>query len=128
MVTDYVKNWLLRAYEDLAVIEAITKEKHFFPNPVCFHAQQAAEKYLKGFLAYNDLHVRKIHDLEALVKECEKIDESFKTLNESIVFLNQFYVESCYPDDRIEVSDKDAKKAYDAAMTVKGFVLDKIEH
>ena len=46
---------------------------------------------LKGFLACHDLHIRKIHDLETLIDDCEKIDKSFETLREGVKFLNQFY-------------------------------------
>lgn len=47
MITDYVKNWFKRADEDLSLIEVLLKEESFSPNPICFHAEQAAEKYLK---------------------------------------------------------------------------------
>jgi HEPN domain-containing protein len=119
MITEYVKNWIKRADEDLGLIEIMLNEKSFFPNPMCFHAQQAAEKYLKGFLAYHDLHTRKIHDLEVLIEDCEKIDKSFKRLNNDARFLNQFYVESRYPDDYVQFSQNDAKKAYEAAVRIK---------
>ena len=127
MLTDYVKSWFQRADEDLALIEVILKEESFSPNPVCFHAQQAAEKYLKGFLAYHDLHTRKIHDWETLVEDCVKIDKSFGALRDSAGFLDQFYIGSRYPDDYIEFSRNDAKKAYEAAIKIKNFILGKIK-
>lgn len=126
MITNYVKNWFMRADEDLALIEVILKEKSFLSNPVCFHAQQSAEKYLKGFLAYHDLHVRKIHDLETLIEDCVKIDTSFKSLKDDAGFLNQFYIESRYPDDYIEFSRNDAEKAFISATKIKNFILEKI--
>ena len=127
MLTEYVKNWFNRADDDLALIETILKDDNFPANPVCFHAQQAAEKYLKGFLAYNDLHARKIHDLEALTKDCAKIDKSFETLQDNAQFLNQFYIESRYPDDYIKFSRDDAKRACEAATKIKNFILEKIK-
>ena len=127
MLTEYVKNWFNRADDDLALIETILKNDNFPANPVCFHAQQAAEKYLKGFLAYNDLHVRKIHDLEVLVMDCIKIDKSFDALQDNAKFLNQFYVESRYPDDYVQFSPGDAKKAYEASIKIKNFILEKIK-
>lgn len=127
MITDYVENWFRRADEDLALIEVILKRGSSFSNPICFHAQQAAEKYLKGFLAYHDLHVRKIHDLEVLVEDCAKIEISFKTLQDSARFLNQFYIESRYPDDYIEFSRNDAEEAFTSATKIKNFILEKIK-
>ncbi|MEK7658318.1 MAG: HEPN domain-containing protein [Patescibacteria group bacterium] len=127
MITDYVKNWFLRADEDLALIDVILKRENSLFNPVCFHAQQAGEKYLKGFLAYHDLHVRKVHDLEILIEDCIKIEKSFETLKDSVMFLNQFYIESRYPDDYIKFSRSDAEKANESAIKIKKFILGKIK-
>ncbi len=126
-MTEYVKNWFRRADDDLMLIETIMKGEVFLPNPICFHAQQIAEKYLKGFLAYKDLHVRKIHNLEILTKDCQKIDNSFKEILESSKFLNQFYIETRYPDEYIQFSKGDAKKAYQEAVRIRNFVIDKIK-
>jgi len=47
MITEYVKSWFQRADDDLKLIEIVLKAgENFLPNPLCFHAQQAAEKYL----------------------------------------------------------------------------------
>ena len=126
-MTEYVKNWFRRADDDLILIEAIIKGDIFLPNPICFHAQQVAEKYLKGFLAYKDLHTRKIHDLEILVKDCQKIDNSFEEILESVKFLNQFYIETRYPGDYVEFSKKDAERSYQEALKIKDFIINKIK-
>lgn len=95
-ITKYVRDWFARADEDLDVVNLILGEDKPY-NPACFHAQQAAEKYLKGFLAHYEKHVRKIHDLDALLQECIKIDQSFENFQNSARFLSRFYVESRYP-------------------------------
>ena len=51
-ITKYVRYWFERGNDDLRACEILMKENGT-PNTICFHAQQAAEKYLKGFLAYN---------------------------------------------------------------------------
>jgi len=127
MLTDYAKSWFVRADEDLTLIEVILKEDAVLPNPICFHAQQAGEKYLKGFLAYRDLHVRKVHDMEILVTDCVTIDQSFEELRDKARFLDQFYTESRYPDDYIEFSQENADNAYEAAKEIKEFVLSRIK-
>lgn len=127
MATEYVKSWLMRADEDVKLVEILLKEKEPSSNPICFHAQQAGEKYLKGFLASRDLHVRKIHDLETLIEDCKSLDESFSELQEQAKLLNQFYIESRYPDDYVEFSIQDAKEGYEAAKSIKDFVLGKIK-
>lgn len=127
MVTEYVKNWFTRADEDLHLIDVLLKEDNPIPSPICFHAQQAGEKYLKGFLAHNDLHVRKIHDLEVLIDDCKSIDKSFEDIREQAKSLNRFYTETRYPDDFVEFSLRDAKEGCEAAKIVKDFVLSKIK-
>ena len=98
MLTGYAKSWFVRADDDLTLIEVILKEGAVLPNLICFHAQQAGEKYLKGFLAYRDLHVRKVHDMEILVTDCVAVDQSFEELRDKARFLDQFYTESRYPE------------------------------
>ena len=120
------KEWFEKAEQDLAAVETLLKEGTS-PNVACFLCQQIAEKYLKGFLAYKDLHVRKIHDLKMLVDDCIKIDKSFEVLQDSARFLNQFYIESRYPDDYVEFSRDDAKQAYQEANKIKKLILDSIK-
>jgi len=44
--SDYIKNWLYRAREDLAVITDLRESNpEGFTSTICFHAQQAVEKY-----------------------------------------------------------------------------------
>lgn len=127
MNTNYVKNWFARGDDDLALVKLILEKGTASLNLACFHGQQAAEKYLKGFLAHHDLHVRKIHDLEVLLEDCKNRDPSFAELQDSARFLSQFYTESRYPDDYVEFSREDAEKAFDAALRIKEFVLNKIK-
>lgn len=124
-ITNYVANWFARADEDLNVAQLILNEDRPY-NPACFHEQQAAEKYLKGFLAHHEKHVRKIHDLDALLQECIKINQSFTGLQDSALYLGRFYVESRYPDDYIEFTREDAEKGLKSALRIKEFVLEKI--
>ena len=126
-ITKYVSDWFARADEDLTLVRLILEQGTGSPNLACFHAQQAAEKYLKGFLAHGDLHVRKVHDLQVLLGECVKLDPSFAQLHEDGIFLNQFYIESRYPDDFVAFEREDAEKAFAAAARIKEFVLNKIE-
>ncbi len=46
-------------------------------DTACFHAQQAAEKYLKAFLSWRQVDFPFLHNLAALVEICKGEDESF---------------------------------------------------
>ena len=68
--SDYIKNWLYRAREDLAVMKDLIDSNHKqFTSTICFHAQQAVEKYLKAFLIFHDVDFPRTHDVSALVEK-----------------------------------------------------------
>lgn len=125
-ISKYIMDWFSRGDDDLVLVKLILEKGTGSPNLACFHAQQAAEKYLKGFLAYHDLHVRRIHDLEILVEDGKKVEQLVAGLQDDARFLNQFYIESRYPDDYIELLCEDAGKALTAAIRIKEFVLSKV--
>mgnify|MGYP000307964815 CR=1 FL=1 len=61
-----------------------------YTSTICFHAQQAVEKYLKAFLILHDIDFPRTHDVDYLLLECRKIDRSnfkfdFKSLTEQIL-------------------------------------------
>lgn len=125
-LTKYVQDWFKRAEDDIKAAELMLHEGGL-PNPICFHAQQSAEKYLKGFLAFHEKHVRKIHDLEILIANCREIDNSFSEIEKDAVYLTQFYTEARYPGDFSEFTMDEAEGAYTTALKVKEFVLSKIK-
>jgi len=48
-----VQAWVAKADEDRLCLENELKAEHTPWSVVCFHAQQAAEKYLKAFLVFH---------------------------------------------------------------------------
>ena len=50
-IWDLVREWLRKAEEDLHVARELMERDRISYNPVGFHAQQAAEKYLYGWPA-----------------------------------------------------------------------------
>jgi HEPN domain-containing protein len=78
---DFVLPWLYKANNDYSAAHYLAQ--NMYPVPVeivCFHCRQAAEKYLKGFLVYNDQEPPKTHDLVELVRLCGKINADFSQL------------------------------------------------
>ncbi len=66
---ELVKNWFAFALENLLTAKSIIKEDFSPFHTVCFMCQGSAEKYLKGFLIWNEWELKKIHDLEDLLVE-----------------------------------------------------------
>ena len=95
-------------------------------DTVCFHAQQAAEKYLKGFLSFHQIIFPKIHDLESLVELCKQVDPDFDELIDIAAELSGFSVEIRYPDSFFSPSVDEANEAVDNAYKIKKKVLEKL--
>ncbi len=45
---DFIKQWLYKANEDLLVVDRLTDYEIIATSAVCFHCQQAVEKFLKS--------------------------------------------------------------------------------
>jgi hypothetical protein len=76
-----VHAWLSKAELDLrAAAHEISAPEEGLWGDVMFHAQQAAEKAMKAFLAWHDVPVRKIHNLEELGRQCVGLDATLGTL------------------------------------------------
>jgi len=118
---DYLKNWLFRANEDILVIENLFEsEPEIFSSSICFHAQQAVEKFLKAFLVYHDNDFPKTHDLDFLLLECKKIND--KIFDIDFGSLTDFGVSVRYPDD-FYIPDKEQTFFFrDISLKVKEIV------
>ncbi|MFO7669082.1 MAG: HEPN domain-containing protein [Bacteroidales bacterium] len=116
-----IKNWLFRANEDIAVMKSLVNAgTENYTSSICFHAQQASEKFLKAFLAYHDFDFPRTHDLDFLLLECQKIDkEAFRVDFKS---LTDFGVSVRYPDDFYIPDEKETLEYCDTAQSVKEIV------
>lgn len=62
------RDWIAKAENDyLASVDLARRRKLPLHDMVCFHCQQAAEKYLKASLEEAAIHFPKTHDLETLL-------------------------------------------------------------
>lgn len=78
---------------------------------VCFHAQQAAEKYLEAFPVGNGLDPERTHPLDALRKECLQSDSSLASLQAECPQLRGFAVDVRYPEIRIADEEQFGQEA-----------------
>jgi HEPN domain-containing protein len=67
--TSHGRLWLAKANSDLAASRRLLDAGGPY-DAVCFHAQQAAEKALKAWLAIADAPIPRTHDLEELQALC----------------------------------------------------------
>jgi len=120
------KEWLIKANNDIKTAEILYKEKGP-TDSLCFHCHQSAEKYLKGFLVFIQKKVPRVHDLVFLLNLCKKIDKDFVRLEEEILALNRYYIESRYPSEVTVYSRGECKLALKAAQKISQFIVNKIE-
>lgn len=64
---DLVRGWLEKARRDLVTAEREVEREGAFTDIVCYHAQQAAEKYLKALLTARGIVPPRTHALEDLL-------------------------------------------------------------
>ncbi len=66
------QSWFDKGDNDLATAKIVFSQSPSIRDTVCFHCQQAVEKYLKGYLVYLGISFRLTHDLGYLVDLIEK--------------------------------------------------------
>ncbi len=119
------EEWFLKANDDELSAKDILSDKEGAPSTVCFLSQQMAEKYLKGYLVFCGERFPKIHDLDKLAKLCREINSEFDKIKDEAKYLADFYIATRYPGDYPEFFWQDAERAFQSALKIKDFVLDK---
>jgi len=92
---------------------------------ICYHCQQSAEKFLKGYLVLRNQEVIKTHDLTVLNRLCSTYDSEFETIEEECFRLTDFSVNVRYPYP-FELNEEDMTIALNDAAKIKEFVLNQI--
>jgi len=120
MQTETVLEWFYFADSDFdsAIILNNAHRKHNMV--ICYHCQQAVEKYLKAFLCYKGVIPPKIHVLETLCALCSEFDSSFNDLAKDCAYLSPFAVHARYPLE-MEITGINTEKSVEIAQKVKDF-------
>lgn len=123
---DYIKLWVLKAADDLIVIDKLTQFEVIATSAVCFHCQQVVEKYLKAFLISQGVEIRKTHNIEFLLAQCEEFDSDFSLIDPKD--LNDFGVDIRYPEDIYSPSIEETLEHKQIALDVKDIVEQKLKY
>lgn len=91
--------WVESAQADLLTIENNVAADRIPWDPVCFHAQQAAEKYLKALIVRRWRQPPRTHDLRKLVELCRQYGWRLGAIDGDCETLTSRAVDSRYPDD-----------------------------
>jgi len=123
---EIIKGWYEKADEDFLAAEVVIEASPLLYDVSAFHSQQAAEKYLKAFLAFNEIMPPKVHNIKELIDLAVNFDASFEAIREA-ESLSKYAVRSRYPDDFDIDTKEQAFKILSVARSVKDFVRNKIE-
>jgi HEPN domain-containing protein len=114
-----IRQWMRLADHDLREAE------HALNEPLdpafeisCFHAQQAAEKYLKALLVANNLTIPSTHDLVRLANQLPSKSVLSVSI-EDLAHLTPYAVNSRYPGVDVPETREDAVFALGIARNVR---------
>ena len=110
-------DWLRYAESDLRLARLGRADPQVLPNQVGFHAQQAAEKALKGVLVGRGVEFPKTHHLDELIELVQDVGLVWPFAMDRVEALTPYAVQTRYPgalseitsvqmDDAIQIADE----------------------
>jgi HEPN domain-containing protein len=126
-MTEETQIWVNKAEEDFKAAEILLAAPDSPSSAICFHCQQAIEKYLKAFLVNNNIDFPRTHDILELIDQfIIPIDNSFENIKIQAETLIDYAVAPRYPDYLFEPTRSDANEAFDIMKVIREFILLKI--
>lgn len=107
--------WLAYGDEDPRLVRhALTLPTDRPFRLIAYHAQQCAEKYLKGYLVSHQIDFPYTHNISRLVELCSEQGLKGETLKEAEE-LSPFAITARYPGEDEDVTEEEALRAIDIA-------------
>ena len=119
---DFIREWVYEGNNDLGLAEFVIENNGKYYDLVCFHCQQAAEKYLKAYIIYLQLYYRKVHDLTYLLNVIKRKKEIPKKLIKKAEMLEEYAIDSRYPDHWHDPTLNETEECIEAAKMFKEFI------
>lgn len=114
--------WFSMALKDLDGAKILLEHGADF-GLVCFHCQQAIEKYLKGYLILMTGRLYEGHSLIKLCKSAMEHGDGFAGFLKDFSFVNSFYIETRYPaEEPIKVTEEDVLECIKIAEGAISFI------
>ncbi|NMF86271.1 HEPN domain-containing protein [Nodosilinea sp. P-1105] len=119
--------WFTKAEADLRAAELLLKTANPLLDIVCYHAQQCAEKYLKGYLILRSVSFKFVHELVYLTRLCVDQDPAFSEIIDIASELQDYATGVRYPDDDLdEPTFQEAERAVNFAKEIKAFIMQRV--
>ena len=104
------RDWFEKADQDLELARRALGPGKPLPGMACYHAQQCAEKYLKGYLIARSVPFRFVHDLVYLTQLCATQEPAFEQLMSAAEILGEYGTALRYPMEGSEEPDVEAAR------------------
>ena len=127
VIWDLVHQWLFKADRDLEAARILLEELDHDYEAVGFHAQQAAEKYLKALLIRHQVEFPKTHDIRQLLCYLEPVDARLCKSLMGATDLTVYGVEFRYPGDYPPADKREGSRLLELAETVSRGVLEHLK-
>ncbi len=118
---DLMRGWFRKGDSDLHAARLLTAGGEPY-DTACFHAQQAAEKYLKGFLASTGQPFPFTHNLEELELRCLAVQPTPDLTGINLTILTPYAVQLRY-DASFWPDQATAQEAITLAEQVRHAIL-----
>lgn len=115
--------WFAKAAADLRGADVDLEADPPLLGDAVFHAQQAVEKALKGFLTWHDVRFRKTHDLIELGGQVVEMESSLEDLLRRAAPLTEYAWKHRYPGEPEEPPRAEAEAARSLAHEIYAEVL-----
>jgi len=122
---DYIRQWLHKAQVDLQSARRLAGPTDPFLDTAFFHCQQAAEKVMKGYLAFCDHPLVKTHNIKTLVRLAATYERQFLEWRQCAEKLTPYATEFRYPletPESLEPNQEQYAEAEQAAAGLFAFV------
>ncbi len=120
---ELVRSWLLKARHDLEAAERLAQPPGSLFDVAVYHCQQAAEKALKGYLAFWDQRIERTHDVGLLLDRAQVIEPCFGTWIDAADRLTPLATAYRYPGLIDQPEQEDYDEAIDDARCIVNQVL-----
>ena len=127
MSMDIPQRWVWKADRDFLLATQVSQS---FSDMAAFHYQQAAEKYLKAYLSFHRVGLKKTHNIGTLALMASQIDPAFSQLAgvADVDAITEFATVFRYPnEEEVDFPDAaDLESAREFCVVAKQMVTERI--
>ncbi len=118
-------SWIMKGDRDLMLVRDMLPGWATYPDLICYHCQQAAEKHLKALLLHHGQPVKRTHDLEELVDLLAPFEVSISIEHyNNALKINDYAILTRYPSLATDPSEADVLEAITCAEFFRSFAVE----